>query len=424
VLGGGSANGAFGAGFVWSLLEVLQQCRSAHQGGCHDARVDLVVGTSTGTLIGALVDLYFTAGHEREAMQLLVDNYTCSVEADLYCAPDEHVWKLFQDARGIVRFNGIASKIDRFITREVEHNALELVGVTVDLRYGEVLGFSDQDPADAAAGCGRRDALLSSIVLPVMAEPVASIELRRGKRAGPFVDGGVSSVVPMLEAVRRGAERAVVVSNYPLAPEPVPAPRNAFDVLLRALTLAMLNPGPNEVQRAELFAHARRRLEYQVCRERFAHWDAAVPQAVEAADPEQSTPPEPPTATAPLDADAFCRREPDAIAGAGTPWTGALPSADVAGAFRSAWVFRTEGHDSERGYAFDPAAMRDLFLLGIRAFHDRCRELLEVLAIDGAAAAAACTQDDAPRRPRFRDIGQCSNREIPECRGPIACTRR
>jgi predicted acylesterase/phospholipase RssA len=420
VLGGGSANGAFSAGFVWRMLDVLEQCRNAASGGCGESRIDLVVGTSTGTLIGALVDLYFTPGKEREAMQLLLDNYTCSVEADLYCVPDEYVWKIAHDARGLVRFSGIASKIDHFITREVERNALELVGVTMDLRYGEVLGFSDQDPADATSNCGRRDALLASIVLPVMAEPVSSIELRKGTRAGPFVDGGVSSIVPMLEAVRRGAERVVVLSNYPIVPEPEPPARNAIEVLLRSLALAMLHPGPSEVERGELYAHARRRLEHQVCVERLRSF-ATPAESAPLASAESTAGASSPTPA--VDQVAFCKRQ----FGAGSSpasWSGALPDAELSEAFRSAWVFRTEGIASERGYAFEPKAMRELFVRGMHAFQDRCHELLDVLGIEGSVAQAACAERKVEARPRFREIKQCGAREIPECRGPITCPKR
>ena len=44
VVSGGAANGAFGAGVVWRLLEVLETCRGSANGGCGDARIDLAVG--------------------------------------------------------------------------------------------------------------------------------------------------------------------------------------------------------------------------------------------------------------------------------------------------------------------------------------------------------------------------------------------
>jgi predicted acylesterase/phospholipase RssA len=412
VLGGGSANGAFSAGFVFRLMEVLESCRRARSGGCPSARIDLVAGTSTGTLIGALTDLYFTPGRERAAMDLVLENYTCSVEADLYCVPDEYVWKLVQDAHGLVRFAGVADKIDRFITPEVESNALELVGVTVDLTSGSVIGLSDQDPADAMLGCGRRNALLASIVLPVMAEPVNAIEFRSGTRAGPFVDGGVGSIVPMLEAVDRGAERVVVLSNYPLTIEPGPSPRHAIDVLTRTMILGIVMPGSSEPERAALTAATRRLLEYRVCRERFESWDQA------GSDTNASRAFEP-----------FCRRRPDA---SGAPAPASLsawrPSSlpEIESSFQSAWVYRPESSmETAQGYAFDPRVMRPLFSLGVSTFQRRCLEMLDLLAIDGPVARAACAEQDAPARVarRFRSLDQCPTREIPTCEAPIGCAR-
>jgi predicted acylesterase/phospholipase RssA len=413
VVGGGSANGAFGAGFVYRLMEVLAACRTAPTGGCPDARVDLVAGTSTGTLIGALTDLYFSPGRERTAMDLMLQNYTCSVEADLYCVPDEYVWKLAHDARGLVRFDGIANKIERFITPEVEQNSLELVGVTVDLGSGSLLGFSDQDPADAMLGCGRRDALLASIVLPVMAEPVDALSLKSGTRRGPFVDGGVGSLVPMLEAVQRGAERVVVLSNYPFAPEPAPEPRHAFDMLTRTMTLGIVLPGATEPERAELVVVKRRLLEHHVCRERFASWDSASSA---------------PTAT-PRAWEPFCRRtQPGAAPPPATrsTWRVGASFPEIETSFQSAWVYRPEvGVETAQGYAFDPKIMRPLFLLGVSTFQRRCREMLELYAIQGAVAEAACADQNVPARVerQFENIAKCPKREISTCETPIRCKR-
>jgi predicted acylesterase/phospholipase RssA len=412
VVGGGSANGAFAAGFVFRLMEVLAECRRATSGGCPNARVDLVVGTSTGTLIGALTDLYFSPGRERTAMDLLLESYTCSVEADLYCVPDEYVWKLADDARGVVRFSGVADKLDRFITPEVEANALELVGVTVDLGTGSVLGFSDQDPADAMLGCGRRDALLASIVLPVMSEPVNELTLRSGTRRGPFVDGGVGSLVPMLEAVQRGADRVVVLSNYPFAPEPAAAPRHAFDVLTRTMALGIVLPGSTEPDRAELAVVKRRMLEYHVCQERFASFAIA-----------SGAPPASPAAWEP-----FCQRRP----AGGSPtrsrsaWRIASTFPEIETSFQSAWVYRPEtGVETAQGYAFDPKIMRPLFLLGVSTFQNRCHEMLDLFAVEGTVARAACSNVNAASgvARQFAPIARCETREIPTCEAPIGCSR-
>jgi predicted acylesterase/phospholipase RssA len=76
-MSGGAANGAFTAGLIWRLLGVLKDCRGKPAPeGCGSARVDLVAGTSTGALIGTLIDLFHTPGQEDRARELLVNNYT------------------------------------------------------------------------------------------------------------------------------------------------------------------------------------------------------------------------------------------------------------------------------------------------------------------------------------------------------------
>jgi len=81
VMSGGGANGAFTAGFMWRLFEIMSSCRNVDgPQGCRGVAIDLVTGTSTGSLVGVTVDMYMTPGLEKRAVELLVDNYTCSVE--------------------------------------------------------------------------------------------------------------------------------------------------------------------------------------------------------------------------------------------------------------------------------------------------------------------------------------------------------
>src|SRR3954471_1078272 len=99
-MSGGAATGAFTAGFVSRLMDVFRACHTAPTGdACPDAQVDLIVGTRTGTLVGTRLDLFQVKGQEGLAERLLIDDYACSTERDLYCQHDEWDWKLAEDLR-------------------------------------------------------------------------------------------------------------------------------------------------------------------------------------------------------------------------------------------------------------------------------------------------------------------------------------
>ncbi|MFP2900457.1 patatin-like phospholipase family protein [Corallococcus sp. 4LFB] len=273
VLSGGGANGAFSAGAIWRLLGILEQCRGKPAPeGCGDARIDLAAGTSTGALISTLVDLFHTPGQEANARKQLLGNYTCTVESDLYCVNSTWLWNLAEDTRGLVRFDGIYSKLDQFIQPEMLHNGTELVSVSVDFQTGDVFSVSDQDPADFKAGAsdklrkgGMTNAIVASIAEPVLSNPVGVLPSAAGDRTGTYYDGGVRSGLPLLQAVQRGAERVLVISTGGANPSPSADPKNAMSVLMRTIDLFVAQPRVGEVQQAELLAVTRRLGEYNVC---------------------------------------------------------------------------------------------------------------------------------------------------------------
>lgn len=382
VMSGGSANGAFTAGIVWRLLGILEQCRGKPAPeGCGDASIDMVAGTSTGTLVAALVDLFHTPGQERAARDLLVSNYTCSVESDLYCVNSTWIWNLADDARGLVRFDGIDKKIRAILTPAMMDNGTELVPVSVDYRSGDVFGISDQDPEDLSPNAAERtegflQALMASIVEPVMAEPVDWVPAQSGRTRGTFLDGGVRSGLPVLQAVQRGAERVLLISTAGLDPEPSPGSEHAFGILMRTIDLFVAQPRVGEVQQAELAAITRRFAEFNLCRERLIGKGAA-------------------------DVLRFCRRvgpgfEPpveEALEAATNMWMGPARFDQVASSWRTAWIYRPEEKlETATGYSFSPAVMRPLFLQGVRTFHQRCEEMLRLFEIRGTLARSKCSE--------------------------------
>ncbi|WP_375756156.1 patatin-like phospholipase family protein [Corallococcus exercitus] len=394
VLSGGGANGAFSAGAIWRLLGILEQCRGKPAPeGCGDARIDLAAGTSTGALISTLVDLFHTPGQEANARKQLLGNYTCTVESDLYCVNSTWLWNLAEETRGLVRFDGIYSKLDQFIQPAMLHNGTELVSVSVDFQTGDVFSVSDQDPADFKAGAtdklrkgGMTNAIVASIAEPVLSNPVGVLPSAGGDRTGTYYDGGVRSGLPLLQAVQRGAERVLVISTGGMNPSPSADPNNAMSVLMRTIDLFVAQPRVGEVQQAELLAVTRRLGEYNVCTLRGA-------------------------------TEEFCRRkgpgfQPPTLGAGQAVWMGSARFDQVATSWRSAWMFKPEtGLATAGGYSFNPEVMQPLFVAGVESLQKRCTEVLSLFGIQGTLAARECARplvevaDEA--RESLPSVAQC-----------------
>lgn len=403
VLSGGAANGAFTAGFIWRLMEILDQCHHSSKGDvCERARVDLVVGSSTGSLIGVLVDLFHVPGQQARARQLLIDNYTCVTERDLYCVHDRYDSALATDLRGIVRFDGIKQKLREAMVPGIASNGTELISVSVDFESGDIYGQSDQDPADATDLNGRIDAVLASIVEPVMAEPLDGLPQggSGAKRKGTFVDGGVRSGLPMLEVVRRGADRALVISTSSLDPIPSQRPGSALEMLMRTIDLATSQPFSAEAHTAELEAVARRLVEFNTCKYRLG-----IPGF-----PKERMQP-------------YCKRtevyatmtDDDGPQSATSSFMGPRLFEEVANSWKSQWVYRPEhGGPAASAYSFDPALMRQLFELGVRTFQTRCNETLRLFGVNRSLRDSPEFCGMAPNvavehaRSAFKPIDQCN----------------
>ena len=402
VMSGGGANGAFTAGFVWRLLESLDQCHHSPNGDlCPKAKVDLVVGTSTGSLIGVLLDMFHVPGQQARARQLLIDNYTCVTERDLYCVYSKYDSALAGNLRGLVRFDGIKQKLSEAIIPAVSTNATELVSVSVDFESGEIYGQSDQDPADATDHAGRVDAVLASIVEPVMAEPVDGLPRRPGesKRQGTFVDGGVRSAMPMLEVVRRGAERALVISTSSLEPTPSQRPGSALEMLMRTIDLSTTQSFSAEAHTAELEAVVRRMTEFNTCKYRLGVHDFPKERI-----------------------EAYCKRSDlyatstlnDAPQAASTSFLGPRLFDEVANSWKSTWIYRPEvGSPAAAGYSFEPLFMRQYFETGVRTFQMRCDETLQLFGVSERLrhskdyCGMSVEQAIEHARSSFKPIDQC-----------------
>jgi predicted acylesterase/phospholipase RssA len=474
VLSGGAANGAFTAGAIWRLLSIIDGCKK--KGECKDFNIDLVAGTSTGSLIGVLADIFFTPGQEQRALDLLVDRYTCSVESQLYCAVNEWDWRLVEDVKGLVRFDGVEKLLDENLTDGTVANNTELVVVSVKLEDGMVFAQSDQDPIDLSKGkqqhIDRVQAVLASIIEPVLAEPVRRIG-PRPEHQGTFVDGGVRSVLPILEAVNRGAERVLAFSNSTWEPAPTQSPKHVLGVMMSTLDV-LISSGITEPQLASLRALVRRWQEYQVCQERLAEWEfgdgstnadapsttGSIPPGVTQDSANGSSPgepkaksakarattkklasasdmPAPPSEMPPeglpgykgvsdmpsSDVEDFCRRDFGTSGHVGLEarqanWSIAPNFPQVETSFAAEW-FNIPESDLGRsvGYAFDPTVMRPLFLKGLELFQQRCLSSMKFLGLNDTTVQNECKRDVASvlKDLKLKPVAEC-NRGVGELR--------
>ncbi len=223
-MAGGAANGAFSAGAMWFLLQRLDACKKADEAalarcaekGCSDEerrrletdscavdRLQMAAGASTGSLISLVAKDYFAeaAGRRQRALDRIFQSYTCSVNSDLYCTTDSNLKELTQgEAKGLVRFDGLDRLLRGYIDQYTLDSPTEYFSSTVDFRTGRTLHLSSKDPEDVDDVHDLRQAVLSSVVEPGLSEPI----FRIGEKQGVFIDGGVRSGLPMLDAAAPG----------------------------------------------------------------------------------------------------------------------------------------------------------------------------------------------------------------------------
>jgi len=451
VMAGGAARGAYSAGATWWLLDRLNACKTdaeariatscgqdaackqrlelAPENACLGDKVDMVAGTSTGSLITLLVKDYFDPLENRRqrALDMLVKSYTCSVNSDLYCVMDAGLNDLGLDAngkaRGLVRFDGIQKSLGDYVDERMLNAPTEYFATTVDFESGRTLHLSSADRRDVPDVTALRQSAIASIVEPVLAEPVNRV----GTQRGTLIDGGVRSGLPLLTPLLRGAERAVVFANGPLEPIPLSAPPpNALSIGLRMIDLFSHQPIVGELHEAESRLSVKRSLEYERCAERlsseFAQPQDPVPLACQYTKVPQRALMAPPVLSKAAKEDKAALEEEGHQDGqevalhqlcSGEVWPsdgqavtvsaqqgpeGQTPFPhEVSRSYRSAWMFvphelpvSLSGPDSiepsvslqslgAAGYEFDPKAMWQLFVMGAATAHQRCTQLDDVL---------------------------------------------
>lgn len=291
---GGAANGAYSAGAAWWLLLRLDACKSAAErnlvaacpdgnraclararqlpeNACLEDHVDMVSGASAGAVTAVLIKDYFShrADARKHALGQLLGRYTCSANSDLYCVNNTDLARLGLDpggrSTGLVRFDGFHKLLEQEVSDDTYHSLTEDFVSTVEFQSGRVLQLSSADPHDISSSAELKQAIMASIVEPVLAEPISRV----GALRGVLLDGGVRSGLPIRAPLERGATRALVFVNAPMEPRPLSeAPPHALAIGERTLDLFSHQPIVGELHEAEFELATRRALEYELCVER------------------------------------------------------------------------------------------------------------------------------------------------------------
>lgn len=209
-LGGGGARGFAEIG----VLRVLEQERIP---------VDLVVGTSVGSLIGAL---YCDTGRVLDAEFQAV----AVTEEDIF---DYKALAILSG--GLVK----GERLEAFLNTHLKHKTIEAMtvpfaAVAVDLMSGRAVAFERGSAAQAV----HASAAIPGVFVPV----------EFGGRL--YVDGGVLDPVPVDFARQKGAEVVIAVS-IPPGP-PAARPGNPVEVALQSIALMSAEMGAIKAKAADV----------------------------------------------------------------------------------------------------------------------------------------------------------------------------
>lgn len=167
-LGGGAARGFAHIG----VIKVLES---------HGLKVDLVVGTSAGSVAGAL----FAAGHSGFDLQQMAFDLDRATVAD---------WTLF--GKGLIKGDALRQFVNTAVgNRPIEKLSIRFACVAANLKTGEAILFERGETGQAVQA--------SSAVPGVFAPALIGGQ--------EYVDGGLVSVVPIRFAKKLGADFVIAV---------------------------------------------------------------------------------------------------------------------------------------------------------------------------------------------------------------------
>ncbi len=385
---GGSATGIYTSGAVWTILNLIRGCTKEPEacGLPRGAKIEFQVlsGTSTGTMVVTGVDRFFSYNTDPERQAAIDDLarwFTCLSLNDLYCVESADLFSLASDGhRGVLKFDGIRNVLSRCVRDEQLTNGTELVLNITDFRSGRLLHLSDQ--GELTGKCDVVSAAVASAALPffVFPEPDMRVDVDAPeKREGAYVDGGIRSEIPLLAMVKRGVERAIVVSSSASVLADTEKLKSGVDVGLRYIDVATGGVSEMELDHAQRRAESVRYSEYDACRLALEN------------HPEMCLPP--------CDPEALCEgRWEDACKLAAPEAAAPDPEGKVVEderpkrqaspeeRIRPLWdverIFRnTEEIEGLHGYDFNPDDMRRLFRGGAESTRQRCVQIAGKLGI-------------------------------------------
>ncbi len=212
-LGGGGARGFAEIG----VLRAFEQ---------EKIPIDLVVGTSVGSLIGAI---YADTGSVLDAEFIAISIN----EEDIF---DYGALSIFSG--GFVK----GEKLEKFLNthlrnKEIQNLKIPFGAVAVDLRTGKAVMFEQGSVARAVhASC---------------AIPGVFVPVEIGGRV--FVDGGVTDPIPVELTRKKGADVVIAVVIDPALPQQ--APKNPIEVAYHAVTIMSSEIGVLGVKNADVIIH-------------------------------------------------------------------------------------------------------------------------------------------------------------------------
>ncbi len=196
VLGGGAARGFAHVGVIKALE-------------AQGIFPDIVVGTSAGSLVGAL----YAAGNNGFALQKL------AMEMDEAAISDWAV-PLFSQSSGVIKGEAVQVYVNRAVNNlPIEKLKISFGAVATDLHSGQAILFRRGNTGAAVR---------ASSAVPGVFQPV-----RIGNKQ--YVDGGLVSPVPVSFARKMGADFVIAV-NISAQPEAQPA-SGTFEVLLQTFAI-------------------------------------------------------------------------------------------------------------------------------------------------------------------------------------------
>ena len=210
-LGGGAARGFAHIGVIKALES-------------HGIVPDLVVGTSAGSLVGAL----YAAGNNGSVLQKM------AIDMDEGAISDWSV-PFFSGPTGVLKGEGLKNYVNRAVQGQpIEKLKIPFGAVATDLKSGQPILFRRGNTGAAV----RASSSVPGVFKPVR---IGAID---------YVDGGLVSPVPASFARKMGADFVIAV-NISAQPEVQPA-SGAFEILLQTFAIMGQSLYQYELKQADI----------------------------------------------------------------------------------------------------------------------------------------------------------------------------